>query len=85
VTPSPLPHEFRTGALVERIVRGAAEHDSVRLHGAIVAALEIHGSEGSQAAVFPIALRAVRECCADCHGAAESAIRAHLEQLPEAA
>jgi hypothetical protein len=57
----------------------------VRLHGAIVASLEIHGSEGSQAAVFPIALRAVRDCCADCHGAAESAIRAHLEQLPEAA
>jgi hypothetical protein len=64
--------------LVERIVRGALEGDPVRLHGAIFAALEIHGPTDARRHVFGRALGAVRMSCTDCEAAAAAAIRDHL-------
>ena len=52
--------EFRSSALAERIVRGAHEPDLVRLHGSIVAALEIYGREAALRDVFVPALRRAR-------------------------
>jgi hypothetical protein len=52
--------EFRRSALAERIVRGALEPDLVRLHGSIVAALEIYGREAALREVFVPALRRAR-------------------------
>lgn len=52
--------EFRRSALAERIVRGALEPDPVRLHGSIVAALEIYGRETALREVFVPALRRAR-------------------------
>jgi hypothetical protein len=52
--------EFRRFALAERIVRGALEPDLVRLHGSIVAALEIYGREAALREVFVPALRRAR-------------------------
>jgi len=52
----PLPRqidvEFAPAALLRRIVDGALQHDLVRLHGAIVAAYEIHGPETAERDVF---------------------------------
>jgi hypothetical protein len=49
---SALPGEFQPFALVERIVLGATQADQVRLHGAIVAALEIHGGYTARNIIF---------------------------------
>jgi hypothetical protein len=56
----PVDPDFHRPALVDRIVRGAAEGDRVRLHGAIVAALELHGREDALRHVFVPALRRSR-------------------------
>ena len=52
--------DFRRSALAERIVRGALEPDLVRLHGSIVAALEIYGRDAALREVFVPALRRAR-------------------------
>jgi hypothetical protein len=81
-----LPAEFQPAALVRHIVRGAAEDDPVRLHGAIVASLEIHGEAGSQARIFEPALEAAGQQSRECRRAATRAIAAHLAgHLHEAA
>jgi len=50
--PRQIDFEFAPAALIRRIVDGALEHDLVRLHGAIVAAYEIHGAEAAERDVF---------------------------------
>ena len=56
----PVDPEFDRPTLVERIVRGATEPDPVRLHGAIVAALELYGRDDALREVFVPALRQIR-------------------------
>jgi hypothetical protein len=56
----PVDPDFRRSALAARIVRGALEPDLVRLHGSIVAALEIYGREAALREVFVPALRLAR-------------------------
>jgi hypothetical protein len=56
----PVDPDFRRSALAARIVRGALEPDPVRLHGSIVAALEIYGREAALREVFVPALRLAR-------------------------
>jgi hypothetical protein len=56
----PVDPEFRRPALVDRIVRGTMEPDPVRLHGAIVAALELYGRDDALREVFVPALRRIR-------------------------
>jgi hypothetical protein len=60
IEPMPVDPEFGRPALVDRIVRGATEPDRVRLHGAIVAALELYGRDDALREVFVPALRQVR-------------------------
>jgi hypothetical protein len=56
----PVDPDFRRPALVDRIVRGTSESDPVRLHGAIVAALELYGRDDALREVFVPALRQIR-------------------------
>ena len=56
----PVDPDFRRPALVDRIVRGATESDAVRLHGAIVAALELYGRDDALREVFVPALRRIQ-------------------------
>jgi hypothetical protein len=55
MTPA-LPDEFQPYALVDRIILGAIQADQVRLHGAIVAAIEIHGAYTARRTIFAMAL-----------------------------
>lgn len=56
----PVDPDFRRPALVDRIVRGTIESDPVRLHGAIVAALELYGRDDALRRVFVPALRQIQ-------------------------
>jgi hypothetical protein len=56
----PVDPDFDRPALVDRIVRGATEPDPVRLHGAIVAALELYGRDDALRSVFVPALAMAR-------------------------
>jgi hypothetical protein len=73
-----LPMEFRHAALIDRIVRGAVDDDPVRLHGAIVAALEIHGAASAHDDVFAHALGAVGERRSECRPMVAAAIQEHV-------
>jgi hypothetical protein len=74
-----LDPSFHRSALVARIVRGAGEPDPVRLHGAIVAALELYSRTDAMRGVFAPALRATRaEYGRDCRDRAAAAIRDHI-------
>jgi hypothetical protein len=77
---APLDPEFRQSALAERIVRGAAENDPVRLHGAILAALELHTPAQAVAGIFAPAMReAGRTHGKSCRQRIAAAIRDHLD------
>jgi hypothetical protein len=78
VTDPSLPIEFRHPALIERIVRGAIEDDPVRLHGAIVAAIELHGLTPARDAIFTPALAAAAEHSPNARDLAAKAIHRHL-------
>jgi hypothetical protein len=76
---APLDPEFGQAALAQRIVRGAAENDPVRLHGAILAALELHPPADAVAGIFAPAMReAGRTHGHSCRERIAAAIRDHL-------
>jgi hypothetical protein len=76
---APLDPEFGQVALAERIVRGAAENDPVRLHGAIIAALELHPPAEAVNAIFAPALHeAGRTHGPSCRQRIAAAVRDHL-------
>ena len=72
--------EFAPAALRRRIVWGVLERDAVRLHGAIVAALEIHGLEPAQRDVFVHARRLAQAFDIDCDAALAGAVHRHSVQ-----
>jgi hypothetical protein len=76
-----LPDEFQPAALVQRIILGAIQPDPVRLHGAIVAALEIHGADANHH-VFAPALTEARQHSAGVGESVAAAIRSHTAGLP---
>ena len=73
-----LPAEFQPSELVARIILGAITSDPVRLHGAIVAALEIHGTQHACTDVFAPALAAASDHGAEVSGSVAMAIDRHL-------
>jgi hypothetical protein len=77
ITP-PLPDEFQPSALVERIILGAIQADQVRLHGAIVAALELYGVDDARRDVFAAALDEAAACSPAVRDAVAAAIRLHM-------
>jgi hypothetical protein len=77
-----LPLEFHHAALIERIVRGAVDDDPVRMHGAIFAALEIHGPASARDDVFTQALGVVQESHSDRRVVMADAIQQHLDHPP---
>jgi hypothetical protein len=76
VTPA-LPDEFQPSALVERIILGAIQADQVRLHGAIVAALALHGAEANHD-IFSLALTEARQHSVGVGESVAAAIDSHL-------
>jgi hypothetical protein len=75
-----LDPEFGQDVLAQRIVMGAAQQDRVRLHGAILAALELHPPHVAVARIFAPALReAGRTHGHGCRRMIASAIREQLE------
>ena len=79
IGPMTVDPDFRRPALVDRIVRGTTEPDPVRLHGAIVAALELYGRPDALREVFVPALRRIRvEHGRAARNRASSAIRDQL-------
>lgn len=70
--------EFSPAELAQRIVRGALERDPVRLHGAIVAALEIHGLDAAERDVFAPARAAAAAFPGDSRRTVTHAIDAHI-------
>jgi hypothetical protein len=79
----PVVHpEFREQTLASRIIQGVLEHDSVRAHGAVVAALQLYPIDHAIADVFLPALRALEETSGvDARQSAAAVIRAHVRQL----
>ena len=83
---APLDPEFRQAALAQRIVLGAAENDPVRLHGAILAALELHPADEAVSGIFAPAMReAGRTHGPTCRERIARAIRDHLEGYADGA
>jgi hypothetical protein len=73
-----LPTEFRPPALIARILAGGADDDPVRLHGAIVAAFEIHGRCGARSEVLDPAIAAAGRLDSSSRDAIAQAIHDHL-------
>lgn len=74
-----IPSEFAPVSLIRRIVQGALHGDPVRLHGAIVAAFEIHGLDIAQRDVFPAARRLAAKFGTDCDARVSAAIDVHIQ------
>jgi hypothetical protein len=77
-----LPHEFTPSGLVARIVLGALAGDDVRLHGAIAAAIELHGTIGARRDVLLPALAAAGDHGQRCRDAVAAAIGRHMVISP---
>ena len=77
-----LPTDFQPSVLVERIILGAVRSDPVRLHGAIVAALEIHGPANARQDVFAPAIAAALAADPRIGASVASAIRSHHLTTP---
>jgi hypothetical protein len=73
-----IPSEFRPPALIARILAGGADSDPVRLHGAIVAAFEVHGQRGARRDVLYPAIAAARKLDAAARDTIAQAIHDHL-------
>jgi hypothetical protein len=74
--------EFREQALVSRITQGVLEHDAVRAHGAVVAALQLYPIDHAIADVFLPALRSLeKRSGATAREAGAAVIQAHVRQL----
>jgi hypothetical protein len=83
---APLDPEFGPAALAQRIVLGAAENDPVRLHGAILAALELHPPAEAVHGIFAPAMHeAGRTHGASCTERIAAAIRDHIGGYPDGA
>lgn len=78
--PSGIPSEFKPAALIARILAGGADADPVRLHGAIVAAFEIHGRRGARRDVLDPAITASRGLDDAARDTIAHAIHDHLVQ-----
>jgi hypothetical protein len=72
--------EFAPAALARRIVTSALESDVARLHRAIVAAIEIHGSEAAERYVFTRARALAAALGADCRTTVTEAIDSCLHR-----
>jgi hypothetical protein len=85
-TMAPLDPEFDHAVLAERIVRGAAENDPVRLHGAILAALELHPPVEALLGIFAPAMQnAGRAHGPSCRQRIAAAIGEHLGSYTDGA
>jgi hypothetical protein len=73
-----LPHEFQPAELSARIVLGAVAADPVRLHGAITAALEIHGTYTARHTIFAAALDEAADHSPAARDVVAAAIRRHM-------
>ncbi len=74
--------EFREHALASRITQGVLEHDAVRSHGAVVAALQLYPISHAIADVFVPALRTLEQRAgADARQAGARMIHVHIRQL----
>jgi hypothetical protein len=78
--PRVIEFEFSPTELAQRIVCGALERDPVRLHGAIVAALEIHGLDVAERDVFAPARAAAAAFPGDSRRTVAHAIDAHTRR-----
>jgi hypothetical protein len=76
--PCTIPREFLPAALIARILAGGIDGDPVRLHGAIVAAFEIHGPRGARRDVLFPAIASARRLEQPARDAITRAIRDHL-------
>jgi hypothetical protein len=79
-TPRVVEFEFSPAALAQRIVCGALEGDPVRLHGAIVAALEVYGLDLAERDVFGPARTAAAAFPSDGRRTVTHAINAHTSR-----
>ena len=75
---APLPSELQPAELSARIVLGAISADPVRLHGAITAALEIHGTYTARHTIFAAALSDAANHSSAARDSVAAAIRRHL-------
>jgi hypothetical protein len=74
--------EFREGALASRIAQGILERDSVRAHGAVVAALQLYPIDHAIAEVFLPALRSLeQQAGADARQKGAAVIQLHVRQV----
>jgi hypothetical protein len=73
-----LPAEFAPAALIARILAGGVDGDPVRLHGAIVAAFEIHGRRAARRDVLDPAIAAAAALDRTARATIARAIDAHL-------
>jgi hypothetical protein len=74
--------EFREHALATRVAEGVLGHDSVRAHGAVVAALQLYPIDHAIANIFlPALLTLEKRSGANARQAGSTVIQAHVRRL----